>query len=146
MNLQEFLPYRLAVVTDSVSRALAAVYADRFKLTRDQWRVIAQLAEERELKATELGARTSLPKMQVSRAVAGLEKDGLVTRAADPDDRRNLVVRLTAAGRALYRRIEPLVLEREAFLLDALDSNERAMLKLALARIEERARKLQHPI
>ncbi len=145
MNLQEFLPYRLAVVTDAVSRALAAVYADRFKLTRDQWRVIAQLAEERELNATELGARTSLPKMQVSRAVTGLEQDGLVTRTADPDDRRNLVVRLTAAGRALYRKIEPLVLEREAFLLDALDSEERAVLKRALAQIEERARQLQHP-
>lgn len=143
MNLQTFLPYRLAVVTDAVSRALAAVYADRFKLTRDQWRVIAQLADERELKATELGTRTSLPKMQVSRAVTGLERDGLITRVADPDDRRNLVVRLTAAGRALYRKIEPIVLEREAFLLAALSTEERAALTRSLARVEERARQLQ---
>jgi len=143
MNLQAFLPYRLAVVADAVSRALAAVYANRFKLTRDQWRVIAQLAEERELKATELGTRTSLPKMQVSRALAGLERDGLITRAIDPDDRRKLVVRLTAAGRVLYRKIEPIVLEREAFLLQALSSDERAALTLALARVEQRARQLQ---
>ena len=143
MNLQTFLPYRLAVVTDAVSRALAAVYADRFKLTRDQWRVIAQLADERELKATELGTHTSLPKMQVSRAVTGLERDGLIARVADPDDRRNLVVRLTAAGRALYRKIEPIVLEREAFLLAALSTEERAALTRALARVEERARQLQ---
>jgi len=143
MNLQAFLPYRLAVVTDAISRALAAVYADRFKLTRDQWRVIAQLAEGRELKATELGTRTSLPKMQVSRALAGLERDGLITRAIDPDDRRNQVVRLTSAGRALYRKIEPIVLEREAFLLEALSPEERTALMRALARVEERARRLQ---
>lgn len=143
MNLHTFLPYRLAVVTDAVSRALAEVYADRFKLTRDQWRVIAQLAEGHELKATELGERTSLPKMQVSRALSGLERDGLISRAADTDDRRNLVVRLTASGRALYRKIEPIVLEREAFLLAALSADERAALTRALARIEERARQLQ---
>ena len=143
MNLHTFLPYRLAVVTDAVSRALAEVYADRFKLTRDQWRVIAQLAEGPELKATELGERTSLPKMQVSRALSGLERDGLISRAADTDDRRNLVVRLTASGRALYRKIEPIVLEREAFLLAALSADERAALTRALARIEERARQLQ---
>ncbi len=145
MNLQEFLPYRLAVVTDAVSRTLAAVYGDRFKLTRDQWRVIAQLAAGRELKATELGERTSLPKMQISRALAGLEQGGLVTRATDADDRRNLLVRLTAAGRALYRKIEPIVLEREAFLLEALSPEERDALTHALTRIEERARQLRHP-
>ena len=144
MNLQAFLPYRLAVVTDAVSRALAAVYADRFALTRDQWRVIAQLAEGHELKATELGVRTSLPKMQVSRALAGLQQDGLIKRATDAQDRRNLVVQLTAAGRALYRKIEPIVLEREAFLLEALSVEERTALTRALARIEERARQLQH--
>ena len=85
----------------------------------------------------------ALPRMQISRVVARLEQGGLITRATDPDDRRNLVVRLTAAGRALYRKIEPIVLEREAFLLDALDSKERAALTDALARIEERARHLQ---
>ena len=143
MNLPDFLPYRLAVVTDAVSRALAAVYADRFKLSRDEWRVIAQLAEVRELKASELGARTSLPKMQVSRAVTRLERDGLISRAIDPEDRRNSVARLTASGRTLYRKIEPIVLEREAFLLAALSADERSTLVRALGKVEERARQLQ---
>ena len=45
-------------------RSLAAVYADRFDLTRDEWRVLAQLADGEPMKSTELGLRTSLPKMQ----------------------------------------------------------------------------------
>lgn len=143
MNLRQFMPYRLAVATDAVSRALSAVYADRFNLTRDEWRVIAQLADHRTLKATELGQRTSLPKMQVSRALTRLEGDRLIVRAPDPADRRNRVVRLSSAGRALYRRIEPLVLEREAFLLAALDVDERRALASALDKLARQAERLR---
>lgn len=142
MNLPEFMPYRLAAATDAVSRALAGVYADRFELTRDEWRVLAQLADVRELKATELGLRAALPKMQVSRALTRLEEAGLIAREPHPGDRRNLLVRLTAQGRALYRKIEPLVLARTADLLDALDAEERRVLTRALAKLEERALRL----
>lgn len=142
MNLARFMPYRLSVVTDAVSRALAAVYADRFALTRDEWRVLAQLADGAPMKSTVLGQRTSLPKMQVSRALARLEGDGLVARETDAADRRNHLVRLTPAGRALYARIEPLVLEREAYLMSALDPAERAALERALDKVEAQARTL----
>ena len=145
MQLAEFMPYRLAVTAEAVSRSLATVYAERYGLTRDEWRVIAQLADVRELKATELGQRTSLPKMQVSRAASRLEQDGLVVRASDPADRRNLVMRLTRAGRTLYRRLEPLVLEREGHLLAALEPAERTAFMQALAKMEARATALDDP-
>jgi DNA-binding MarR family transcriptional regulator len=143
MDLSRFMPYRLAVAAETVSRALAAVYAERFGLTRDEWRVIAQLADVKELKATDLGQRTSLPKMQVSRAATRLEQDGLIARQADPNDRRNLVMRLTPAGRALYRRLEPVVLERERDLLATLTPAERAAFEAALTQIEATANALQ---
>ena len=44
MDLQAFFPYRLAVLSEAVSLSLAEVYADRFKLSRDAWRVLAALA------------------------------------------------------------------------------------------------------
>ncbi len=143
MDLSRFMPYRLAVAAESVSRALAAVYSERFGLTRDEWRVIAQLADVKELKATDLGQRTSLPKMQVSRAATRLEQDGLIARETDAADRRNLVMRLTPAGRALYRHLEPVVLERERDLLAALAPQERAAFEAALAQIEATANALQ---
>ena len=142
MDLQGFLPYRLSVASELVSRALAALYAERFSLTRDEWRVIAHLAGVRDIKATELGARTSLAKMSISRAVTRLERDGLIARESDPEDRRNLVVRLLPPGRALYRKIEPMALARETFLLDGLSAVERAAFDRALAKIEARARQL----
>jgi DNA-binding MarR family transcriptional regulator len=143
MNLQVFLPYRLAVVSEAVSRSLAAVYAERFKLSRDEWRVLAALALRDDIKGTELGALTTLDKMQLSRALTRMERDGLIERTPDAADRRNLVVRLKPAGRALYRKIVPMAQAREAYLLESLDPQERATLSSALDKLLDRARQLQ---
>ena len=43
MQLQQFLPYRLALLADAVSRSMAAVYHQRFELSRDEWRLLATL-------------------------------------------------------------------------------------------------------
>jgi DNA-binding MarR family transcriptional regulator len=143
MNLQIFLPYRLAVVSEAVSRSLAAVYAQRFKLTRDEWRVLAALALSNDIKSTELGALTTLDKMQLSRALTRMERDGLLEREPDLADRRNLLVRLLPAGRALYRKIVPMAQAREAYLLESLDPQERVMLATVLDKLLDRARQLQ---
>lgn len=143
MNLQVFLPYRLAVVSEAVSRSLAAVYAQRFNLTRDEWRVLAALAGRDDIKGAELGNLTTLDKMQVSRALTRMERDGLLEREPDPADRRNLLVRLKPAGRALYRKIVPMAQAREAYLLDSLDADERATLSAALDKLLQRAKQLQ---
>src|SRR3954454_12826409 len=42
--LEEFLPYRLSVLTSTVSRALARMYEQRFGLTVAEWRIMAILA------------------------------------------------------------------------------------------------------
>lgn len=143
MNLQAFMPYRLAVVSEAVSRSLAAVYAERFNLTRDEWRILAALAARDEIKGAELGGLTTLDKMQVSRALTRMERDGLIERTPDAADRRNLIVRLKPAGRALYRKIVPMAQAREAYLLESLDADERAALGAALDKLLARARRLQ---
>lgn len=140
--LNEFFPYRLAVLAEEVSLAVAEVYAGRFALTRQQWRVLAALAEAPGMSANEIAAYSTLAKMQVSRAVAELEAKGLLARAADAEDRRNNRHRLTPAGRALLKRLVPLVREREAALLAGFSAEERAALEALLARVGAQARGL----
>jgi DNA-binding MarR family transcriptional regulator len=95
------------------------------------------------MKTGDVIAHTTLDKMQVSRAVARLEGNGLIEREHVADDRRARVLRLTAAGRALFRRIAPLARARETFLLDALDADERRVLDRAIDKLRERARLLE---
>lgn len=82
---------------------------------------------------------STLDKMQVSRAIAGLEEGGLVRREDDAGDGRAKIVCLTPAGRALYNKIVPLARAREAYILEALDAAERDVLRRAMARLLQRA-------
>ncbi|MFJ3055456.1 MarR family winged helix-turn-helix transcriptional regulator [Herbaspirillum sp. NPDC087042] len=139
MKLQAFFPYQLAQLAEAVSRSVATVYADRFGLSRDEWRILAALAEEGQMKATDLVPHTSLDKMQVSRALAKLEEAGLILREPSADDARARIVKPTAQLRRLYKKIVPMVEEREAYLLAALSKAEREVLVTAMEKIRQRA-------
>jgi DNA-binding MarR family transcriptional regulator len=142
MNLQDFFPYRLAVLAEAVSRSIALVYTARFNLTRDEWRVLAALAETGAMKTTHVIEHTTLDKMQVSRAVKQLACDGYLDRTGDPDDGRGYVLQLTPQGRTLYRKVVPMVQAREAFLLEDLTPEERAALDSALRKVWLRTHRL----
>jgi len=143
LDMQAFFPYRLAVFAETVSRTMAGLYADRFQLTRQEWRILAALANMPQATATVLGEYSTLDKMQVSRALADMEARGLVARAEGRADRRTKEVRLTAQGRALFRQIVPLVQAREEALLSALSLEERVLFCAMMDRLEARARGLQ---
>jgi DNA-binding MarR family transcriptional regulator len=138
LDLQQYFPYRLARLAEQVSLAVAEVYSERFALTRQEWRVLAILGLRPEIATKEIGPLTTLDKMQVSRAVQGLQSRGIASRKHHPGDRRELIVSLTPAGRALYRKIVPFALAREAELLGVLTTEEakvldRVMHKLSAA-------------
>lgn len=142
MQLADFFPYRLAVLADQVSQCMAQVYAARFQLTRDEWRVLAALHQNPTMKTGDAIAHTTMEKMQASRAITRLEEGGLVSRTEDEHDRRHRVLSLTPAGKALVKKIIPLVQAREAFLLADLDDQEREVLDRVLGKLTERARTL----
>lgn len=135
LDLQQYFPYRLARLAEQVSLAVAEVYSERFSLTRQEWRVLALLGARPEIATKEVGRLTTLDKMQVSRAMQGLEARGIVARKSDPDDRRELIASLTATGRALYRKIVPFALERETKLLSVLTAEEVEVLDRAMGKL-----------
>ncbi|MDE2367811.1 MAG: winged helix-turn-helix transcriptional regulator [Burkholderiales bacterium] len=143
MDIEQFFPYRIAVLAEAVSQSLAQVYRERFGLTRDEWRVLAALADAGKVKTAVLIEATTLEKMPVSRAVARLAADGLIERLPDPEDGRGQLLRLLPAGRALYAKVVPMVQARQEFLLDALDADERAVLDHAMTKLLDRARLLR---
>ncbi len=139
MKLQAFFPYQLAQLAEAVSRSVASVYADRFGLSRDEWRILAALAEQGQMQASDLVPHTSLDKMQVSRALGRMETAGLILREPSPEDARARIVKPTTQARRLYRKIVPMVEEREAYLLQALSASEREVLLRAMQTIRTRA-------
>lgn len=132
LRLERFLPYRLSVLANRTSGALARVYAERFSLSVPQWRVMAVLAETPELSASQVAERTAMDKVMVSRAVTGLLRSRRVRRTTDRGDRRRSVLRLSERGLAVYREIVPLARAYEARLLAALAPADRAALNRLL--------------
>lgn len=137
LDLEHFLPYRLSVLSNRVSGAIARVYSERFGLGVTEWRVMAVLGRYPELSAGEVAQRTAMDKVAVSRAVAGLVEAGRVERETHGDDRRRSVLRLTAAGHAIHDEVAPLALAFERRLLDGMAADEREVLFRLLDRLDE---------
>src|SRR5215475_1206421 len=139
LRLDAYLPYRLSVASNAVSRLIARAYEDRFGLTIPQWRLIAVLAEEGPLTQQAIGTRTVMDKVTVSRATQGLVKRNLVQRAPHDADGRSHHVALSKAGERLYSEIAPVALEYEARLLRQFDPQAVEDLKRVLRHLERAA-------
>ena len=141
--LSSFFPYRLAVFSEDVSKAIAQLYGGRFSLSRQEWRIIAVLGEREELTAKEIAEYSTLDKTQISRATAKLLEAGLITREADRRDRRNLHHRLSRKGRNMYKEIVPLVLAREEYILSTLTTGESLEFERLINKVHQKALELQ---
>lgn len=140
--LEDFLPYRLSILSNRVSRAIAARYADTFGLTIPEWRIIAVLGHHPGLTAKEVAEATEMDKVAVSRAVAKLVDSKRVATRADKDDARKQLLALTAQGESVHARIAPIALASEQRLLAALDARERGQLDALIDRLLDAAKTL----
>jgi DNA-binding MarR family transcriptional regulator len=140
--LEDFLPYRLSILSNRVSRAIAARYADTFGLSIPEWRIIAVLGRRPDLTAKEIAEATEMDKVAVSRAVAKLVESKRVAARADRDDARRQILSLTVQGESVHARIAPIALASEQRLLAALDTRERQQLDALLDRLLDAAKTL----
>ena len=131
LRLSTFLPFRLSVLSNAISQRIAELYDREFGLSIWQWRVMAVTADTPGISATEIGQRTQMDKVAVSRAVAGLIEMGYLERRPSTDDARRSNLVLTHAGLGIYDLIVPLALAEEARLESVLSTKE----KIELARL-----------
>ena len=137
LDLEHFLPYRLSVLSNRISGAIARVYSDRFGLAVTEWRIMAVLGRYPGLSANQVAQRTAMDKVAVSRAVARLLEAGRIERGMHDDDRRRSVLRLSEPGYAIYDQVAPLALRFEQRLLGDLNEAERDLLFRLLDRLDE---------
>jgi DNA-binding MarR family transcriptional regulator len=137
LELQDFLPYRLSVLSNRTSDAIAREYSKRFSLSVTEWRVMAVLGRYPGLSANQVAQRTAMDKVAVSRAVAKLLDTGRLLREFDEDDRRRSVLRLSEAGYAVYDEVVPLAVGYEKLILDDMSKDERDLLFRLLDRLDE---------
>jgi DNA-binding MarR family transcriptional regulator len=139
LRLEDFLPYRLAVLSNTVSTTVARAYDKRFSVSIPEWRVIAVLGRFPGLSAVEVAERTLMDKVAVSRAVTKLIKNGRIDREFADSDKRRSILNLSEDGKNLHDEIAQLALQFERDLLDGFSEEEMNNLNSVMERLLARA-------
>ncbi len=144
LQLESFLPYRLSLLSNAVSGAIAAVYGDKFAISMPEWRIMMILAEYPDISADEVCRRTKIEKSVVSRAVARLLKRHLINRDVDDRDRRRSILRLTETGLSVYDEVMPIARDYEAKLLSDLTAGELETFNGMIDKLMEKASRIEY--
>lgn len=137
LRLDSFLPYRLSVLSNKISRSISEYYEKKYDLSRAEWRTIAVLGETQDLSAAEVAERTAMDKVAISRAVKNLLKHKRIKRYFAAADKRRSVLTLSHIGQQIYKEITPIALAHESRLLAGLDKDERDCLDSILNKLNQ---------
>ncbi len=140
--LDQYLPYRMAVIAHLMSTGFSKRYSVEYDLSIAEWRVMANLGHLEPQSGHEIGAHSHLDKVQVSRGVARLEKKGWIQREGDKVDRRRNLLTLTPQGREVFKRLGRMALDFEDDVSASLSTEEYAALDRILRKLNKRAESL----
>jgi len=101
------------------------------------YRLLAGLEEWGPRSQAELGRSTAVDRSDVVNILAELEQRGLVKRTVDPANRRRNIVSITPAGRRQLRKLDRVIDQIQAQVLEPLSSDERQQLTALLRRLLE---------
>jgi DNA-binding MarR family transcriptional regulator len=130
----------VAFLLAQVGAHAAAAFAQRIRpleLTPPQAGVLVRLGQAPGQSQRGLADALGVHATRLVSMIDELEQRGLVTRARDPDDRRNYEISLTAEGRRTLAGLRRAAREHELALTAALSEEERAELRLLLGRVAE---------
>ena len=138
LDLEQFVPFRLWLLSGRMSKAVGRIYAERFGISAAEWRALAVLGRGGAMTFNELQERAAMDKVRVSRTITRLMQKDYINREVDPFDRRRITLGLSASGQAMYQAIVPHVLSVERDILASLTPDERAMLAQLISKLENK--------
>ncbi len=143
-KLNEFLPYKLSMLSQTISQLIGQAYSARFNLSMSQWRCLVVIAAHSPITAKTICAHTLLDKMTVSRAIRALKSCELIKLSAAPNDKRKQLIVLSQSGQRIYDEVLPIALSYEQSLLNALTAIENDALDSIIIKLINTAKDLPH--
>ncbi len=123
---------------DVVSRSEAEFLA-RHGLNQARLIVLVLLdgAENGSLRSSELADHAKVSRATITGLLDTMEKAGLISRAADPRDRRAFNVKITPKGEKLLATVQPQLMAWTQDILSALSPHERTQLVKLLRKTQQ---------
>jgi DNA-binding MarR family transcriptional regulator len=144
LELEHFLPYRLSVLANRISRGFGRLYEDRYDLKLPEWRVMAVLGRRPGISAREVAELTAMDKVAISRAVARMVEMGRIETEADSADGRRQRLSLSEAGLDIYHQIIPMAKRIENALIAGIEASDLAVLDKLLTHLTATAERIDH--
>jgi MarR family transcriptional regulator for hemolysin len=124
----------VARVAKSLNRAFEAALSDAGG-SLPAWLILLSLKSGRWGTQRELAEAIGIRGATLTHHLDGLERDGLVSRRRDPENRRVQVVELTAAGDRLFGQLRRAAVDFDARLRDGLGDRDLERLRELLGRL-----------
>lgn len=123
-----------ADLSDALDRFLA-----KYGLLQGRWWVLILLMRENDLTSSpsELAKKAGVSRPTMTGLIDGLERDGLVARIADNQDRRKNLITLTASGQKKLDEVMPDYYRRVRQLMSVVPTGQREALLAQLTLLEE---------
>lgn len=102
----------------------AGVYRQRAGLTETQFAVLEALYHKGRLAQVDIAGKLLSSPSNLTLVLDNLERDGLISRSQDPDDRRRQIVDLSLRGRERIAALFPVHAAGIARLMSALTESE----------------------
>lgn len=124
--------YRIAFLTNFLREPVLRQMEKDFGIIRPELTVLMCLSIRENVYARDICEITEQPSNTVSRAVASLEKKGLLTRSRDAVDTRRQVLNITRQGQEIHDEIMAKFKSAEARMLEVLTPDETQQLRSIL--------------
>ena len=129
-----------SILTGKVSTAINRTFLRTFAqegidITTEQWSVMACLWKKDNVSQQTLCTLTFKDKPSMTRLIDNLEKRNMVVRMPDKTDRRNNLIQLTPAGRALQQKATAIVNSIAEKTLNNVSEDELDVSRVVLKKI-----------
>jgi DNA-binding MarR family transcriptional regulator len=142
MNLQNFLPYQLSVLSNKVSKGISKFYRDQHGISIPEWRVMSILSDRSNQTAKELSIFSQMDKVKISRTMKILIAKKLILEKVCDIDARARRYHLTNNGIQLINEVKPKAQDFETKLISCLSKDEVKSLKYCIASLDKQVNKL----
>ncbi len=133
------LDYRLYLTYRDCGYITEQLLQKEFGVNRRRWRILASVNEQEGATLNRLAERAELDKVQASRTVGTMVREGYLKRLSNPGNARFASIVFTDKGRALHDAILVRYRAANIALVDALSADEARELDRLLAKIRQGA-------
>jgi len=129
-DIQAILDFAIMLrAASDISDALDKLLA-KHALLQGRWWVLVLLLRQPDLTSSPsaLAEKTGVTKATMTGFIDGLEREGLITRLLDNQDRRKFLIRLTAVGQQKLDQVMPDYYSKVSALMSMLTAEQRAVM------------------